>query len=102
MNKITDQTIFHWLRELRIVRSQYDVSKLCGRSAGWFSSTRCQGRDMPVSAVLALVWHMEKRAAQETDDLARERLRVMIARVQQECTHRAIHRCRNKHAHGSI
>jgi hypothetical protein len=102
MNKITDQTIFHWLRELCIVRSQYDVSKLCGRSAGWFSSTRCQGRHLPASALCVLVWHMENKAAQETDDLARERLRVMIARMREECTHRAVHRCRMTTAHGSI
>lgn len=99
MHKISDQTIFHWLRELRIVRSQYDVSKLCGRSAGWFSSTRCQGRDLPTSALLALVWHMEKKAAQETDKLAQERLRVIIARMREECTHRAVCRCGNKKSH---
>jgi hypothetical protein len=102
MHKITDQTIFHWLRELRIVRSQYDVSELCGRSAGWFSSTRCQGRYLPASALLALVWHMEQKMMRETDDLTRERLRVIISHVKQECTHRAMHRCRNKRAHGSI
>ncbi|WP_439552516.1 hypothetical protein [Falsiroseomonas sp.] len=99
MPSITDQTIYHWLRELQIVRSQYHVSELCGRSAGWFSSTRCQGRDMPVSAVLALVWHMEKKAEQETDKLAQERLRVMIARMREECTHRAVRKFGNKKSH---
>jgi hypothetical protein len=102
MPSITDQTIYHWLRELQIVRSQYHVSELCGRSPGWFSSTRCQGRDMPASAVLTLVWHMEQKAAQETDDLARERLRVLTAHVRAECMNRAVRKCGKKTDHSSI
>lgn len=54
---------------------------------------------MPGSALLALVWHMEKKAAQETDKLAQERLRVIISHVRQECMNRAMHRRRNKPPH---
>lgn len=54
---------------------------------------------MPGSALLTLVWHMEKKAAQETDKLARERLRVIISHLRHECMNRAMHRRSNKTPH---
>lgn len=55
---------------------------------------------MPASAVLALVWHMEQKMMRETDDLTRERLRVMIAHMQQESMQRALRQWRMKTTRG--
>jgi len=92
MPNISDQTIYHWLRELRVAHSQYHVSALCGRSPGWFSSTRCQGRNIPASTLLTLVAYMEHEATREKDPLARERLRIIIACIRQECMQRNLHK----------
>ena len=96
MHTISDQIIYHWLRELHVVRSQYHVSALCGRTPGWFSSTRCQGRVMPSSAMRILVGHAEQQATQETDALNRERLRIVIARMRDECAKRELRQTKAK------
>jgi hypothetical protein len=92
MKYISDQTIYLWLRELRIVGSQYHLSALCGRSPGWFSSTRCQGRQMTPAAIMMLVSHLQQVAERECDALARERVRVITTHIQQQIMHRAVRR----------
>ncbi|WP_431303775.1 hypothetical protein [Sediminicoccus sp. BL-A-41-H5] len=94
MHKISDQTMFHWLRELGVARSQYHVSALCGRSPGWFSSTRCQGRDILAKDILVLVRYAHQRAEQETEPLAQERLRIVIKGMETEAAQRTL--CKRK------
>jgi len=90
MKYLSDQTMFHWLRELHVVRNQYHVSELCGRTPGWFSSTRCQGRDMPAGAILMLVRHAHEHMAQQTDPLAQERLRIVISALREQAAQRTL------------
>lgn len=90
MHTISDQTIYHWLRELHVVRSQYHVSALCGRTPGWFSSTRCQGREVPASTILMLVHHAHERLEQETDPLAQERLRIVTTAMREQAAQRTL------------
>lgn len=51
---------------------------------------------MPASALLALVWHMERHLAGETQPLAQERLRVLITHIRQESMQRALRKSRIK------
>ena len=90
MKYLSDQTIYRWLRELRVLRSQYHVSELCGRSPGWFRSTRCQGRDIPAKDILTLVRYAHEHMAQETEPLAQERLRIVTTAMREQATQRIL------------
>ena len=89
MQSLSDQTIYHWLRELRVAHSQYQLSALCGRSPGWFSSTRCQGRQASSTALLILMQQLDRIATQETDWLRARQLRLVIERMKDEIILRA-------------
>ena len=89
MQYLSDQTIFHWLLELRVAHSQYHLSALCGRSPGWFSSTRCQGRQASSAALLILVQQLDRITKRETDWLRAQQLRLVIQRMKNEIIRRA-------------
>ena len=86
----TDHTIYHLLRHLHVVRSQYDFSRLCGRSAGWFSSTICRGREASPASLAVLASRLDLLAQQSDNWLAGQRIKLVSQRVQQELARRAM------------
>ncbi len=89
MTYVNDKTIYRMLKIAHVIKSQYDLSALCGRSPGWFSSTRCQGRDMSPSALLVLTWRLQQKADQQSHSLTRETLIILSSRIHQEAMCRA-------------
>ncbi|MDO8973820.1 DUF6626 family protein [Reyranella sp.] len=54
--------IYHQLRDIGVVKSQYEFSKLCGRRNTWFSSIKARNRSASVSAVYTLANNLKSQA----------------------------------------
>ena len=97
MEYMSDQKIYGLLRVAGVVSSQYHLSALCHRSAGWFSSTRRQGRQMTPAALTILVCNLLAEAERQPDALSQERLRVLARHIQAQIRARALSKPRIKH-----
>ena len=84
--------IYEDVRNAGVVRSQYEFSRLCGRCVSWFSSSRCQRRQMPAAALANLSVSLEAKALHMRSAQHREQLHGLAKRVRQEMWRRSIHR----------
>ena len=63
-NTIFLESLFQSCKQLGLVETQYDFSKLCGRNTTWFSASKC--RNLPISSHAAITLSVRlKRYADE-------------------------------------
>ncbi len=60
-------TVYSIFKSLNLCESQYDFSRLCGRSRAWFSASKCQ--DLPFSTEVAMTLIMRLQEFMAKPDL---------------------------------
>ena len=85
----TDQSLLKALTELRVVGSQYDFSRLLGKSPAYFSCI--QSKQMPISVVglVRLAVELRKRALYEPNPNRADALKGLWECLQDEICDRA-------------
>lgn len=85
----TDQSLLRALTELRVVSSQYDFSRLLGKSPAYFSCI--QSKQMPISVVglVRLAVELRKRALYEPNPNRADALKGLWEFLQDEICDRA-------------
>jgi hypothetical protein len=68
MQVLIDHKIFTNLQKMHVVESQYDFSRLMGKSDGYFSSLQCKQTPMSVSALAKLVFELRKLSTSEPNE----------------------------------
>jgi hypothetical protein len=66
MNDINAQflmNVFAICQSLGLAASQYDFSRLCGRSLGWFSAAKCLRLPLSIDVAMRLLLRLQKHAA---------------------------------------
>lgn len=86
----SDQMIYESLHTAGVVRSQYEFSRMCGRCVSWFSSSRCQQREMSAGALANLSISLEAKAMQQRSWREAQHLRDLAKRIRQELWHRSV------------
>jgi hypothetical protein len=56
------QNIYETVKEIGLVKNQYDFSKLCGRTAAWFSCVKTRNQPFTPSAAITLSLTLRMRA----------------------------------------
>lgn len=95
MTQYSDQMIYEQLRSSGVVHSQYEFSRLCGRCVSWFSSSRCQQREITTAALTNLAINLEARIIGEKCAIRTQRLRDLARRVRREMWRRSLARIVN-------
>lgn len=67
-NRQNIQNIYECVKEIGLVRNQYDFSKLCGRTAAWFSCVKTRNLQFTPAAAITLSLTLRKCA----DDMVEE------------------------------
>ena len=67
-NRQNLQSIYESVKEIGLVRNQYDFSKLCGRTAAWFSCVKTRNHQLTPAAAITLSLTLRKCA----DDMVEE------------------------------
>ena len=85
----TDQSLLKALTELRVGGSQYDFSRLLGKSPAYFSCI--QSKQMPISVVglVRLAVELRKRAVYETNPSRADAFKGLWECLQDEICDRA-------------
>ncbi len=85
----TDQSLLKALTELHVVSSQYDFSRLLGKSPAYFSCI--QSKQMPISVVglVRLAMELRTRAIYETNVHKADALKGLCQFLQDEICERA-------------
>lgn len=65
MQVLIDHKIFTSLQKMHIVESQYDFSRLMGKSDSYFSSLQCKQTPVSISALANLVCELRKLSNSE-------------------------------------
>jgi hypothetical protein len=63
--------------------NQYQFSRLCGRSPGWYSSSVCRGRPVSEATRVGLARGLRGMADTAPSDLAREQLLILANHIDQ-------------------
>ena len=61
-NRQDIQNIYESIKAIGLVKNQYDFSKLCGRTAAWFSCVKTRNQPFTHSAALTLSLSLRMRA----------------------------------------
>lgn len=64
-NTLFLEALFQCCKQLGLVETQYDFSKLCGRRSTWFSASKC--RNLPISTHAAVTLSVRLRQRAETE-----------------------------------
>ena len=94
MKILTDRSIYQQIREAGVVASQYEFSRLCGRSKTWFSCLAARDLSMSITALGVLTANVERIALAEADAERACQLKVFRDHLRQEmdrrCAQRAV------------
>jgi hypothetical protein len=94
MKILTDRTIYQKIRDAGLVASQYEFSRLCGRSKSWFSCLAARDLSMSITALGVLTANIERIAINEADADQVRQLREFGEQLRQEmdrrCAQRAV------------
>ena len=63
-NKQTIQNVYESVKALGLVNNQYDFSKLCGRTAAWFSCIKTRNQQFTPAAALTLSLTLRMKACE--------------------------------------
>ena len=80
--KILD--LYGFLRDAGVVESQYDFSRLCGRSPSYASSLKSQGKEISLAAMASLARNLGSRSQRASTDAERESLQWASSMVEFE------------------
>ena len=58
------KTLYTNLRNIGVVTSQYEFSRLCGRKKTWFSSIKSRNRTLSVAALYILARNLQRQSQQ--------------------------------------
>ena len=83
-----DHKLFQALRQLHIVETQYDFSRLLGRSQGYFSSLQCRQVPMSAAALARLNRYLRGLGASERDVRRHYQLASVSADLESEIAER--------------
>ena len=61
-NRQDIQNIYESIKAIGLVKNQYDFSKLCGRTAAWFSCLKTRNQPFTTAAALTLSLSLRMRA----------------------------------------
>lgn len=61
-NRQDIQNIYESIKAIGLVKNQYDFSKLCGRTAAWFSCLKTRNQPFTPAAALTLSLSLRMRA----------------------------------------
>ena len=61
-NRQDIQNIYESIKAIGLVKNQYDFSKLCGRTAAWFSCVKTRNQPFTPAAALTLSLSLRMRA----------------------------------------
>jgi hypothetical protein len=61
-NRKSIQNIYETVKAIGLVKNQYDFSKLCGRTAAWFSCVKTRNQAFTPAAALTLSLSLRMRA----------------------------------------
>ena len=67
-NRQDIQNIYESIKAIGLVKNQYDFSKLCGRTAAWFSCLKTRNHNFTPSAAMTLSITLRMRANEILDE----------------------------------
>jgi hypothetical protein len=66
-NLRVDQRLLAGLKQLGIVQTQYDLSRLCGRNPSYFSSMMAKGHGLKLGSLMLLASRLQRRSGEAAD-----------------------------------
>ena len=84
MKNISDKSIYLRVRDLGLVRTQYEFSALCGRTTTWFSAIGAKRLEMSIASIGLLMANIAMRADATADLARRADLMELHAQLSQE------------------
>ena len=92
MKNISDKSIYLRVRDLGLVRNQYEFSALCGRTTTWFSAIGAKRLEMSITSLGLLLANIAMRA-EATPDAAR---RAALMELHSQLSHEVTARCQER------
>ena len=78
-NKQKLQTLFDQVRELGVVRTQYEFGILCGRDKSWLSSSKSYNRDASLGVLLTLAWKLDRMQETSIEETRKADAKKLVA-----------------------
>jgi len=88
-NKQKLQTLFDQVRDLGVVRTQYEFGILCGRDKSWLSSSKSYNRDASLGVLLTLAWKLDRLQKTSIEDTRRADAKNLVAALWSRIEERA-------------
>lgn len=88
MKNISDKSIYRRVRDLGLVRNQYEFSALCGRTTTWFSAIGAKRLEMSIASLGLLLANIAMRAEATADVARRAALMELHSQLSRELTAR--------------
>ena len=88
-NKQRLQTLFDQVRDLGVVRTQYEFGILCGRDKSWLSSCKAYNRDASLGVLLTLAWELDRMQETSIEETRRADTKNLIASIWSHIEERA-------------
>lgn len=88
MQVLIDHKIFTSLQKMNIVESQYDFSRLMGKSDSYFSSLQCKKIPVSISALANLVCELRKISNSEPNSRKKSLLSSLTETLSSEIFNR--------------
>ncbi len=83
INLSCPNSLYHLVLTVLPDLNQYQFSRLCGRSPGWYSSSVCRGRPVTEATRVGLARGLRGMADTATSALAREQLMILANHIDQ-------------------
>ena len=80
-NKQKLQTLFDQVRDLGVVRTQYEFGILCGRDKSWLSSSKSYNRDASLSVLLTLAWKLDRMLETSIEETRKADAKNLVAAI---------------------
>ena len=80
-NKQKLQKLFDQVRDLGVVRTQYEFVVLCGRDKSWLSSSKSYNREASLGVLLRLAWKLDQMQETSIEEARREDAKNLVAAI---------------------